>query len=132
MRVQSGLEERKARIELIPLIDVMFLTLVVFIYATLSMVVFRGVRVDLPRGVGAVDRKGVVVIAVHSDNRLSIDGRLVTRVEAVAEAARRTRESQSPVLISGDQRSDLGITVELLSGLRAAGVEAVTFQVKTE
>ena len=36
------LENKSARIELIPLIDIIFLLLVFFIYSMLSMVVYRG------------------------------------------------------------------------------------------
>lgn len=37
-----------ARIEMLPLIDIVFLLLVFFIYAMLSMAVHRGMQVDLP------------------------------------------------------------------------------------
>jgi biopolymer transport protein ExbD len=42
------LEHKGARIELIPLIDIIFLLLVFFIYSMLSMVVYRGIPVVLP------------------------------------------------------------------------------------
>ena len=45
MRLSSGYEEKKARVEMLPLIDVVFLLLVFFIYAMLSMVLHRGLRV---------------------------------------------------------------------------------------
>ena len=47
-----------ARIEMIPLIDIIFLLLVVVIYAMLSMTVHKGIRVELPRAATAeVDKK---------------------------------------------------------------------------
>jgi biopolymer transport protein ExbD len=39
---------RPARVEMLPLIDVVFLLLVFFIYAMLSMSLHRGLRLDLP------------------------------------------------------------------------------------
>ena len=46
-------ERRKGRIEMIPLIDIVFLLLVVFIYAMLSMAVHRGLPVVLPSSAAA-------------------------------------------------------------------------------
>jgi biopolymer transport protein ExbD len=42
------LKQKSARIELIPLIDIIFLLLVFFIYSMLSMAVYRGIPVTLP------------------------------------------------------------------------------------
>ncbi len=47
MKLDYGVE-RKARIEMLPLIDIVFLLLVVFIYTMLSMSVHRGLEVCLP------------------------------------------------------------------------------------
>ena len=49
MKLKTGFEVKKARILMIPLIDIVFLLLVFFIYAMLSMVVHRGFKVDLPQ-----------------------------------------------------------------------------------
>ena len=46
MRLESGYENRRARIEMLPLIDIVFLLLVFFIYAMLSMVAHRGMKVE--------------------------------------------------------------------------------------
>ena len=46
--MKLNLNQKGARIELIPLIDIIFLLLVFFIYSMLSMVVYRGIPVNLP------------------------------------------------------------------------------------
>lgn len=132
MRLVTGYEQRKPRIEIVPLMDVIFLLLSSFIYATYSMTVYKGMRVDLPRGVGVADVPDNVVIVIRRDNTLSIDERVVTTDRAVQETVARTKDVRRPVLISGDRRADLGIAVELLSALRQAGVESVSFQVKEQ
>ena len=43
--MRIGLERKSARIELIPLVDIIFLLLVFFIYSMLSMAVYRGIPV---------------------------------------------------------------------------------------
>jgi len=48
---------RKVRIEMLPLIDIVFLLLVFFIYAMLSMAVHRGMPVELPASSAAAPGK---------------------------------------------------------------------------
>jgi len=132
MHITTGYEDRKSRIEIVPLIDMVFLLLCSFIYATRFMTVYQGLRVELPEGLGIKEELNTVVITIAGDNTLWIDGRAVEMHEAVMAAARRAEEDTHPVLISGDRSADLGVAVELLSGLKKANVASVSFQVKEE
>ncbi len=129
MQISTGYENRRPRIEIVPLIDVVFLLLVFFIYAMLSMTVYRGLRVDLPSGHGSKEDK-TVIVTIASDNTFSIEGRTLPRDDAIAEAADIALDTDAPVLVSGDSAADLGTAIEFLDGLRRAGVSAVSFQVK--
>ena len=90
MNLSTGYEGRRARIEIVPLIDVVFLLLVFFIYAMLSMTVYRGVRVRLPAGSGDVEEMKTVVINIDAETkRLDVD-------VSDEEMARRRTEWQMP------------------------------------
>ena len=115
---------------MVPLIDVVFLLIVFFIYTSVTMTAYRGVRVSLPRGEGAPEKPGPVILVIAADNTLSLDGRPVAVADAVAEVRRRMVDGKRPVLIRGDGDSDLRAAVELLASLRSGGVEAVSFQVE--
>lgn len=130
MNISTGFENRRARIEIVPLIDVVFLLLVFFVYAMLSMVVYRGVRVELPSAAGVTEDLKTIIIAVSGDNKISVDGEVMAIQDAVVAAAERVGDTDFPVLISGDVTADLGIAIELLDGLRKAGVASVSFQVR--
>lgn len=132
MYVTTGYEDKKSRIEIVPLIDMVFLLLCSFIYATRYMTVYRGLRVELPVGAGIAEELKTVIITIAEDNTLWIDDHSVEMDEAVAITASRAAERNTPVLVSGDRRADLGIAVELLSGLKKANVTSVSFQVKEE
>lgn len=132
MRLATGYEDRRARIEIVPLIDVVFLLLVFFVYAMLSMVVYQGLRVELPSGIGVAEDLRAIIITISKDNEVSIDGRVVTLQESVDEAIGKFREMNLPVLISGDSGSDLGVAIELLSRLRKGSVTSVSFQVRNK
>jgi biopolymer transport protein ExbD len=107
---------------------VVFLLLVFFIYAMLSMTVFRGLELNLPRAEGRVQRDAVVVI-LDRDNRLTVEGRNMEADQIVAWAMAEHRRTDLPVLIRGDREADFGIALELLAALQEAGLEAVSFQV---
>ena len=132
MRLSSGYEERKGRIEIVPLIDIIFLLLVFFIYAMVTMTVQKGIRVALPAASGEVAPRGGFVITLTSSNTLAVDGRAMTVDQAVAEAAAAARKANETVLINGDRSADLGMAVELVAKLREMGVKAVSFLVKPE
>ena len=132
MHFVTGYENRRARIEIVPLIDVVFLLLVFFIYAMLSMTVYRGLRVSLPRAAGETENMESLVVAISEDNTLWIDKEPVDMAEAVRRVSAPVAGDPPPVLISGDRQADLGVSIELLSALRQAGVESVSFQVKAE
>ena len=129
MLVDSGFGRRRARIEMIALIDVVFLLLVFFIYAMLSMTVFRGLELNLPRAEGSIQRNAIVVI-LDRENHLSAEGSILEADQIVTWAITEHRRTDLPVLIRGDREADLGIALELLAALREAGLEAVSFQVE--
>ena len=130
MRLDTSYEERPARFEMTPMMDVVFLLLVYFIYAVLSMSVHYAVKVDLPQTGGSAElAPRPTVIALDRDNVLTFETRPVTLDEAVASALACWKDDGHPVIISADRRADVGDALKLLSGLRDAGVSAVTFQV---
>ena len=114
---------------MIPLIDIVFLLLVFFIYAMLSMVVHRGLKVELPAAATArVDKRDYVDVTITRDNSITVDGEpcdlgdLTTRV-----AERRGSDASLPVFISGDRQADLGLAVKVLDTLRGAGIREAFF-----
>jgi biopolymer transport protein ExbD len=131
VKVESGFGRKRARIEMIALIDVVFLLLVFFVYAMLSMTVFRGLELDLPRAEGRVQRE-VISVTLDRNNRLIADDRVMEQDQVVSWAMAKHSQTGLPVLIRGDRQADLGVAVELLAELRHQGLESVSFQVEGE
>ncbi len=119
-----------ARLEMTSLMDVMFLVLVFFIYCIFDMTMHRGVKVDLPRGVGAEERGEKLVVTIRADDTLQLNGVDTVKEEVLAKATELQKEgSPLPIIISADRKASLGCGLELLSELKNAGVEKVSFQV---
>lgn len=91
---------KKARIEMLPLIDIVFLVLVFFIYAMLSMAVHRGQKVDLPLSSAVqVERDSIVAVTVQDAENgiaLFVDREPVS-LDGLARALRIRYEEQEPV-----------------------------------
>ena len=123
-------KRRQARLEMTSLMDVMFLVLVFFIYCIFDMAVHKGLKVDLPQTRGADEKGERIVVTIRADDTMQLNGVDLPRKEIVA----RVKElydvkMRLPVLISGDRGSSLGVGIELLGELKAAGVEKASFQV---
>ncbi len=130
MRLTSGYEERKARIEMLPLIDIVFLLLVFFIYAMLSMTVHRGLVVELPAASMATeDTREYVSLTITKENEIYLDRRRISLDSLVAEVNRAMEDDKErPVFVHGDIHADLGIAIAVLDMLRSAGISQVSFQ----
>ncbi len=117
-----------ARIEMIPLIDIIFLLLVVFIYAMLSMAIHKGIRIELPSSSTAkMDREEdhfSVTIASNGDVYVDLDlvslDELTTLVSA--DAARAEKEGNLHVLVNAHKEISHGRLVQVLDSIRAGGV----------
>ncbi len=133
MKLRSGYETKKARVEMLPLIDVVFLLLVFFIYAMVSMVVHHGLKVDLPAaGTARLDTKDYISITIDADNQLYLNAE-PTSAEGLPERVAQLRgEADKPVFIDGDKQADLGLAIELLDNLKKVGIEEVSFSCTQE
>jgi len=132
MKLNHAATNRRARIEMVPLIDIVFLLLVFFIYAMLSMAVHRGVKVDLPSAATAeVDDSAHIAITVDEQNHVYFNKRQVTVPElpGLVKSSRAEKEDM-PVFIAGDRCADLGLAIEILDVLRKSGIDRVSFQAR--
>ncbi|MEA2068485.1 MAG: biopolymer transporter ExbD [Verrucomicrobiota bacterium] len=133
MKLSSGYETKKARVEMLPLIDVVFLLLVFFIYAMVSMVVHRGLKVDLPTaGMAALEQGDFISITINADNRLYLNSEPADPEGLAERVLQLHTDKNKPVFIEGDQKADLGLAIELLDNLKKAGIEEVSFSCKPE
>ena len=121
---------RGARIEMVPLIDVVFLLLVFFTYAMLSMIVPRGLKVRLPEVAGSEGtRREPVAVTIGRSGELWVDREPVELASLVEHVkARIEGVPDAWVLIHGDARAPLESALDVLGTLREGGIESVTFR----
>jgi biopolymer transport protein ExbD len=125
--------EAEARIEIIPLIDIMFFLLAAFVLVSLSMVNMKGVKVDLPTAVSAtpVTTQDFTSISVDRAGLVFLDRKPVGRHELVAALrALRAARAEPRVFISGDVDARHGHVIEILDLVRSTGIQKVAFEVR--
>ena len=128
MKLKTGFETKKARIEMIPLIDIIFLLLVFFIYTMLSMVVHRGFKVDLPQATTAeIDRKDYISITIDKDNRILLNKAEIL-LENLSEEVKAKAVKGTKIFINGDKEADLGVVINVLDTLRRDEIKEVYFE----
>ncbi|MBW2027790.1 MAG: biopolymer transporter ExbD [Deltaproteobacteria bacterium] len=125
---------RKARIEMLPLIDIVFLLLVFFIYAMLSMAVHRGLPVRLPfSSTAKIERELVLSITVKEDGTIYLDKKRV-RLEHLEEALKSkvAEEKGQGVLLFADRALKYQDLFRILDRIRMAGLTKISLQAQVE
>jgi biopolymer transport protein ExbD len=133
MKFGRAREYRRGRIEIIPMIDVMFFLLVTFMLASLSMQSLHSVPVDLPRGEAAtLDAKQPVTLSITKDSQIYLDSTLVS-LESMAEVLKSMLSTpDSDVIVAADNSAAAGVVVQAMIQARRAGVEHFLIAVKRE
>lgn len=130
MKLQDE-ETPRARVEMTPIMDVVFLLLVFFIYAFLTMTVQRGLKVDLPRADGSVTPRDCIQLVLSPADEVLLDGRTPMAPDAAVDAVVLRHETLGvPVVIRADRKAHVGPALELMAALRAKGVTQITYQVE--
>ena len=123
---------KPARIEIVPLIDLMFLLMVSFVYAAMSMTVHRALPVDLPgAAAAALERQAHLAVTVDRAGGIFLDGRPVRPEELAAEV--RSRLAAKPELeisLDADRAAAYGEAVRVLDILKRAGANRVRLSVR--
>jgi biopolymer transport protein ExbD len=125
--------ENEARIEIIPLIDIMFFLLASFMLVSLSMVNMKSVKVDLPTATASTadTTRDFINVSVDRNGLTYLDGKPVgpNELAAMLSSAHQTN-SALRVYVSGDKEARHGDVIRVLDAVRAAGVEKVAFETR--
>lgn len=136
-------EQRRARVEMLPLIDIVFLLLVFFIYAMLSMAVHRGVPVELPvSSTAALEKETILSVTVKQSgdgqsqiylDEESVDlARLATLLKNKA-ATEKGRNGREPgILLFADRQVDYQQLFQVLDQINQAGLSRISLQADVE
>jgi biopolymer transport protein ExbD len=133
VKLRRSREARRGRIEIIPMIDVMFFLLVTFMLASLSMQSLHSVPVDLPSGEAvALAAKQPGSRAITGDGQLYLDATQVSLDTLAATLQPMLIPPDSDVIVAADKGAQAGLVVQAMIQARRAGVEHFLIAVKRE
>ncbi len=133
MRLSSPIPHKRARIEIIPLIDIMFFLLASFMMVSLSQVHMKGIRVNLPAAIAPPPStvKDYVSIKVQEGNAVYFDNQYVSDDQVLPRLYELHRGNPNiKVSISGSLMAMHGDVITVLDKVRAAGITKVGYQIR--
>ena len=134
MILLSPRSKRRARIEIIPLIDIVFFLLATFVMVSLSMVKNKGVSVNLPSAsTGSTQVKGdeYASITVTQNGEIYFNKKKISLKELQTNLKElKTKQADPTVLLNGDDKVALGKAVDVLDEVRKAGIKKVAIATK--
>lgn len=134
MQLKRRPRVKPARIEMLPLIDIVFLLLVFFIYAMLSMAVHKGMNLDLPDSV-ALDRSQEMLLSVSVDildgvAQIYLNREQISLSDLEVKLRRMVFDSSEKpeVLLFAAQEVSYQQLFNVLDRIRVAGISAISLQ----
>jgi biopolymer transport protein ExbD len=136
MKVRSPLPHKKARIEIIPLIDIMFFLLASFMMVSLSQTHMKGIRVNLPSANAPPPppntEKDYVAVQVSAGNVVYFDNVAVSADQILPRLFDIHKlHPDKKVSISADKLALHGDVIDILDKARQVGIEKIGYQIKT-
>ena len=129
----KGSGTKKARIEIIPLIDVIFFLLATFVLFTLSLNRSGGLPVSLPASETGRERDlaGAVTLTVTSEGAIAWDKTSVTLDEFILRLkALREVDPKASVLINGDEKAKFTQVRYVVDEVRKAGLTKILIETR--
>ena len=133
MKLRSPILHKKTRLEIIPLIDVMFFLLASFMMVSLTMTKQKTIKVNLPVATATQSefKPDMISLGVNAAGDLYYDKEPVSLPALDQRLKERfNKDPQTPVYISGDATTPYAEMIKALDAARRAGFSKVAFNVK--
>src|SRR5256885_14583348 len=129
--IPSPRSKKRARIEIIPLIDIIFFLLATFVMVSLSMVKNRGIAVNLPAAAtgAAQERSEFATISIKATGELFFNKQLVDDAQLDAALRQLLAQNNDPRgFINGDTKAEFGKAIAVLDAVRKLGITKVAIE----
>ena len=122
--------EKKGRIEIIPMIDIMFFLLVFFVMITLRMIPATGIASKLPRSSTAVTiERPKIIISLLADGEIVVEDQKMTPDQLTSYLLGQD-PAHANVTIAGAKETTLQYLVIVMDACRSAGVTQIGIAAK--
>jgi biopolymer transport protein ExbD len=132
MKIRTPLPVRKTRLEIIPLIDIMFFLLASFMMISLQLQIVRTVKANLPTATLATSstKPDIVNLFVNRDGQISVDKKSISFSDLNTLLTNRfSLNTNLPVYITGAKNATHGEVIGVLDFVKRAGIQHVAIAV---
>jgi len=133
MKIRSPLPQRQTRLEIIPLIDIMFFLLASFMMVSLQMQKVRALKASLPTATRATStaKPDIINLKLNKFGQVAADGKPMSFSELSAMLAKRYEANTNvPIYITGSKDTTHGSVIYVLDLVKAAHIQRVAISVK--
>ncbi len=134
VKLQGGGEdhEEEARIEVIPLIDIMFFLLASFMLASLAMTQIHRVKVNLPTASTSARENRIppIHLAIDAHGVVTWDTNIVTPSEITNRLQALSPDEDTRVLIAADGDARHSQVLSVYDAVLAAGIDKVSLETR--
>lgn len=136
MRIGRQLQEESSSMQMAPLIDIVFLTLIFFMVTSVYSNLESEVDIQLPTAESAIQTeriRGEIFINLKSDGTIVVNNREMdlARLQEVLDSVAKHFPGGS-VILRGDKNAMLGRAIEVLDCCRKADIQNISFAALTE
>ena len=134
MNVASPIPKKHARIEIIPLIDIMFFLLASFMMVSLSQVTMKGMKVNLPFGSSGEtqSKKDYISLSVDKEGTYYFDKTPIKLEEILPKLLQVYKTNpDAKIFIRGDVDAVHGNVTRMLDQIRSSGFQKLSFEIKS-
>ncbi|MDB6111960.1 MAG: exbD [Pedosphaera sp.] len=133
MKIRSPIPRRRTRLEIIPLIDIMFFLLASFMMVSLQMQKVRTLKASLPTATLATStaKPDIINLTVDKNGQVAADKQPISFPDLLTLLTNRHQLSTNlPVYITGTRDATHGSIIYVLDFVKRAGIERVAISVK--
>jgi biopolymer transport protein ExbD len=130
MRHWQQKQRKKARIEIIPMIDVMMFLLVFFVLISVNVIPALGIKTQQPNSsqVQQLKTKDVqVVVTLGKENVIQVDGKDVELKDLSAAVKRKAGTAdQIAVIVNSDKGAEVQTLIDVMDEIKKSGLGKVS------
>lgn len=124
MKIKRSKREKKGRIEIIPMIDVMFFLLVTFMLASVTMQHINGVAVNLEKGkADKIKVEEKIVLSIKEDGKVFLNQDQIAIDELALALQEILKDTDANIIINSDRQARQGIVMKAMIEAKKAGAK---------
>ncbi|MAF06033.1 ExbD/TolR family protein [Herbaspirillum huttiense] len=135
MRSWDEPKKRKARVEIIPMIDVMMFLLVFFVLISLNVIPALGLKTQLPSSSTAQDLKPQTkaVITIAKEDVIQVDGENTTLDALTARLDKLRKDGEKlNLIINSDRGVEVQRLVDVMDTLKKGGFDSISIATRKQ